>query len=43
MIIFQKSGNCAGDYAEAHGIKTYNATWGEKLEIFERVDVNKRS
>jgi len=31
----------ARDYAEVHGIKIYNATRGGKLEIFERVDVNK--
>jgi hypothetical protein len=28
----------AKEYAEAHGIKIYNATRGGKLEVFERVD-----
>lgn len=31
----------ARDYAEAHGIKIFNATRGGKLEVFERVDVDK--
>ncbi|MDR1916162.1 MAG: DUF115 domain-containing protein [Synergistaceae bacterium] len=29
------------EYADAHGIKIYNATRGGKLEIFERVDFDK--
>ena len=28
------------EYADAHGIKIYNATRGGKLEIFERMDVD---
>lgn len=28
----------ARKYADAHGIKIYNATRGGKLEVFERVD-----
>ena len=28
----------AKEYADAHGIKIYNATRGGKLEVFERVD-----
>lgn len=31
----------ACDYAEAHGIKIYNATRGGKLDVFERIDVDK--
>lgn len=30
----------ARDYAEAHGIKIYNATRGGQLEVFERIDVD---
>ncbi len=30
----------ARKYADAHGIKIYNATRGGKLEVFERVDFN---
>lgn len=28
------------DYADAHGIRIYNATRGGKLEVFERADLN---
>ena len=35
MISAYKS---AKKYADAHGIKIYNATRGGKLEVFERVD-----
>ncbi len=28
----------AGNYADIHGIKIYNATRGGKLEVFERVN-----
>lgn len=31
----------AKEYAEKHGIKIYNATRGGKLEMFERVDLDK--
>ena len=31
----------AREYADAHGIKIYNATRGGKLEVFERVDFDK--
>jgi len=31
----------ARDYAEAHGIKIYNATRGGQLDVFERIDVDK--
>ncbi|MDD6192828.1 MAG: DUF115 domain-containing protein [Lachnospiraceae bacterium] len=34
----EKSYRSAKKYAEAHGIKIYNATRGGKLEIFERVE-----
>lgn len=33
-----KSYQVAREYADAHGIKIYNATRGGKLEVFERVD-----
>lgn len=32
---------CAKRYANAHGVKIYNATRGGKLEVFERVDFDK--
>ena len=31
----------ARQYAETHGIKIYNATRGGKLELFERVELDK--
>lgn len=34
----EKSYRSAKKYAEAHGVKIYNATRGGKLEIFERVE-----
>jgi hypothetical protein len=33
-----KAYQSAKAYADAHGIKVYNATRGGKLEVFERVD-----
>lgn len=28
----------ANRFAEEHGVKVINATWGRKLEVFARVD-----
>lgn len=36
-----ESYEAAKEYADAHGIKIYNATRGGKLEVFERVDFDK--
>lgn len=39
--LLERAYQSAKDYAETHGIKIYNATRGGKLEVFERVDLDK--